>query len=115
MATGVIKARVNESIPALYEYAAYHGPLMMRQLSSAADDEAELSELGRRVEKALRLRRLLRDDLLTQDEFKSGCYRLLRHRDTLKDHVEGTSVRVSSQNGILSGSTVVDIAFNFEM
>jgi hypothetical protein len=67
------------------------GPSMMRQLSSAADDEVELSELGRRASrKALRgLRRLLRDDLLDTGRVQIGCYRLLRHRDTLKDHVEG--------------------------
>lgn len=115
MSTGVIKTRISDSAAALYEYAAYHGPLMMRHLQTAADQESELSELGRRVEKVLRLRRLLRDDLLTQEDFKSGCYRLLRHADALKEYVEGTSVRVSMQNGILSGSTVVDIAYNFDM
>lgn len=115
MATGVVKARVNQPIDALYEYYAYHGPLMMQQLRVSAEAESDLTALGHRVEKALRLRRLYRDSLLSSEEYKSGCYRLLRYRDALTEYVEGTTLRLGQQNGILPGSTVVDVAFDFMM
>lgn len=112
--TCVIKASTDVEPLSLFDYVGYHGPILMQKWEKRAATEDELSRLTRQVERCLRLRRLLRDPELSADNYKSGCYRMLRFQQPLFQLLEGSSVRLSTTNAMQPGSAVVDVAWNFE-
>jgi hypothetical protein len=68
------------------------------------------------VRTRLGLRRLLKDDLISVQDFRSCCRRLLHHRDQLlRCNIEGLSIRVSDRNKVSDDGLLVDIAWNFEV
>lgn len=84
-------------------------------LARKAADAAELSELTASVRKRLGLRRLLKDELVSMQEFRSACRRLLINRDTLlASHIEGLSIRVSDKNRVAADGSLVDVAWDFD-
>jgi len=113
--TRVVKAAGTVHPLDLFDYVSECGPGLTRLHQRAAAQEKELATLAQQVERGLLLRRLSRDPLLAPEDFRSGCHRLLRHREHLWQHTEGTALRLSHRNGIKSGETVVDIAHDFEM
>ena len=110
---GVVQVRADCSAAQLSSELAAHAPRAAEQLRELAEKEAESAELSKHVERVLRLRRLARDGVLTHVQFTSGCWRLIRHRDTLERYVESSTLRVSDRNEIVPGAHVIDIAWNF--
>lgn len=68
------------------------------------------------MRRRLGLRRLLKDQLVSTQQFQSACKRLLHHRDLLLQcNVEGLSLRVSDGNRVASDGSLVDIAWDFDV
>jgi hypothetical protein len=112
---GVVQARTDCDLSTLHALLQEQGPAVVAELEAAAKVEQELAEIARQVEQRLRLRRLFRDPVLSVDEFRSGCCRLLQHRDWLLKYVENCSLQLSVRNEIATGSRVIDVAWNFEL
>jgi Domain of unknown function (DUF4461) len=111
----VLQARVDISLDALRAALADAAPAAVRHLRAVTEADAERKSLAQHVEKQLRLRTLLSDPALTHEQFKSGCYRLVRHRDWLAPYVESSTVRLSDRNEVVPGSHVMDIRWDFEV
>lgn len=85
-------------------------------LSKKAAEQAELSELTTSVRNRLGLRRLLKDDVISMQDFRNACKRLVMNRDVLlSSHIEGLSIRVSDSNRVAPDGSLVDIAWDFDM
>lgn len=91
-----------------------HGPtalgIIARQQQQAQDEATLITNVRQR----LRLRRLLRDELLPMSDFKACIRRLLQHKDVLQPWLEGLSIRVSDANRVTEEGQVIDIAWNFK-
>jgi hypothetical protein len=85
-------------------------------LRQKAAEAAELSELTTSVRNRLGLRRLLKDDLISMQDFRNACRRLLINRDILiASHIDGLSIRVSDKNRVAADGSLVDIAWDFDV
>lgn len=85
-------------------------------LTRKAAEQAELSELTTSVRNRLGLRRLLKDDIISMQDFRNACRRLLINRDVLlASNIEGLSIRVSDKNRVAADGSLVDIAWDFDM
>jgi hypothetical protein len=84
-------------------------------LSAKQKEAAELEWLTTHTRQRLRLRRLLKDDLLEKRQYEACCKRLLYFQGELQQHLEGLSLRVSFVNRVAPGGQLVDIAWNFEL
>ncbi|KAG1671622.1 hypothetical protein FOA52_006853 [Chlamydomonas sp. UWO 241] len=82
-----------------------------RVAASHSDGEAERLL---RVRRALRLRRLSKDPVLSTRHFIDACKRLLERRDDLAHVVEGSSLRIAFANRLSPDGTCIDVAHNFE-
>jgi hypothetical protein len=93
-----------------------HAPAALAILSRKAAEQAELSELISSVRTRLGLRRLLKDDIISLQDFRNACRRLLINRDALlQSNIEGLSIRVSDKNRVAPDGSLVDIAWDFDM
>lgn len=85
-------------------------------LSRKAAEASELQELSASVRNRLHLRRLLKDDIISMQDFRNACRRLLINKDALlASHIEGLSIRVSDKNRVAPDGSLVDIAWDFDM
>jgi hypothetical protein len=93
-----------------------NAPAALSILSRKAQQQEELQDLTSSVRSRLGLRRLIKDELLSLEEFRSACKRLLYHRDLLlRCNIEGLSVRISDGNRVAPDGSLVDIVWNFDM
>lgn len=93
-----------------------HAHTALAVLSKKAAEQAELQELSTSVRNRLHLRRLLKDDIVSMQDFRNACRRLLINRDVLlASQIEGLSVRVSDKNRVAPDGSLVDIAWDFDM
>jgi hypothetical protein len=93
-----------------------HAPAALSVLSRKAAEQAELEQLTTTVRNRLGLRRLLKDDIISMQEFRNACRRLQINKDALlASHIEGLSIRVSDKNRVAADGSVVDIAWDFDM
>jgi hypothetical protein len=96
--------------------AQANAPAALAVLTRKAAEQAELSELTTSTRKRLGLRRLLKDDIISLQDFRNACKRLLINRDALlAAHIEGLSIRVSDKNRVAADGSLVDIAWDFDM
>lgn len=64
----------------------------------------------------LGLRRLVKDELVSAEEYRSACQRLLQNKEVLLHcNIEGLSIRISDRNKVTADGSVVEIAWNFEL
>jgi hypothetical protein len=90
--------------------------LALAVLSKKAAEQAEQQELSANVRNRLHLRRLLKDDIISMQDFRNACRQLVIHKDVLLAcHIEGLSVRVSDKNRVAPDGSLVDIAWDFDM
>lgn len=93
-----------------------NAPAALSILSQKAADQSELAELTTSVRTRLGLRRLIKDELISMQEFRNACNRLLINRDALQQcHIDGLSIRVSDKNRVAPDGSLVDIAWDFAM
>jgi hypothetical protein len=78
-------------------------------------EDARVADLRGRVERRLRLRRLMRDPALPPDRFLAASERMLHNAGSLAPLLEGNSIRVSYLNQVAPDGTYVDIAWDFEV
>lgn len=111
-ANGVVQVRTDCPATDLFSVVRALGPAAAEQLIHQERSEADLSELGRRVERALRLRSLTWDSLLSTTQATSGCQLLVDHANVLRQYLEGSSVRLACRNEMAAGRKAIDIAWD---
>eukprot|EP00775_Hariotina_reticulata_P003645 gene3645-3906_t len=104
----------------LAAHVADHGPANGQTaaaiLAQKQELQQEIADTTTTVRTRLGLRRLLKDDLISNKEFQSCCKRLLHHHDQLlRCNIEGLSIRVSDKNRVSDDGQLVEIAWNFEL
>lgn len=93
-----------------------NAPAALSILHKKVAEQAELSELTTSVRTRLGLRRLLKDEVISMQDFRNACKRLLINREALlQANIEGLSIRVSDKNRVASDGSLVDIAWDFDM
>ena len=92
-----------------------NAPAAQAILSAKQKEAAELEWITTHTRQRLRLRRLLRDELIERRQYEVCCKRLLHFQGELQQHLEGLSIRVSFVNRVAPGGQMVDVAWNFEV
>lgn len=92
-----------------------HGHDAMKVLRSQKFKSQRLEDFRNSVERRLRLRRLVRDETLPDEQFISCCKRMLFNADSLSQLMEGLSFRISYANQVAPEGTHIDIAWDFEV
>lgn len=92
-----------------------HGRGALNVLRRQKAKSQRLEDFRNSVERRLRLRRLIRDENLPDEQFISCCKRMLFNADSLSQLMEGYSFRISYANQVAPEGTHIDIAWDFEV
>jgi hypothetical protein len=98
---------------ALHSALCRAAPSAARAAAAKQRDAETTARLQRQVERALRLRRLVRE--VPMDRFSAACARLVSHAPQLMPLLESTSVVISDGFGVASDGAFVRIPWDFEV
>lgn len=102
-----------DSPEALHEALRDAAPQAARAAAAKQREADTTARLQRQVERALRLRRLVRE--VPVDRFSAACARLVSHAPQLMPLLESTSVVISEGFGVASDGAFVRIPWDFEV
>lgn len=85
----------------------------MGKIVAYEKEKKDLDEYVEITRKQLRLRRLVKDPKITNDQFRKCCYRLCKHKEVIMKWTDGICIRISDQNCIFKDKLMVDISHNF--
>ncbi|KAK9830000.1 hypothetical protein WJX72_009135 [[Myrmecia] bisecta] len=110
---GFITVPITATPTQVYQHIKWQAPKAQSILQHNRADAERSEGLRHSVERALRLRRLLRGPGVPTDGFRECCRRMLQNRDALGSLLEGTSVRIAHDNSVAPDGAHIDIAWNF--
>lgn len=137
--TGALQAPLDASAPEVWEHVSRNGgeahaaveaheeargfrhlcrferALDNRHRRILAQANRRLQDLTQLVVRRLRLRKLVHDQAISKDQYRAGCYRLLKHADRLVGPSEGLSLRLSDGNRVPGDGSVIDLSWEFSM
>jgi hypothetical protein len=90
-------------------------PAALATLQRRQQQEAALQDLTTATRIRLRLRRLVRDPLVSPEQYRAACLGMQSASGELLQHIEGCSIRVGLVNRVAPGGVWVDIAWDWEL